>query len=53
MRQDYVYSSHKGHNVSAAQLLDGSYVVVVSEIVSLHHLQIHLARRSVDGLSRR
>ena len=33
MRQDYVYSSHKGHNVSAAQLLDGSYVVVVSEIV--------------------
>ncbi len=33
VRQDYVYSSHKGHNVSAAQLLDGSYVVVVSEIV--------------------
>jgi MYXO-CTERM domain-containing protein len=33
MRQDYVYSSHKGHNVSAAELLDGSYVVVVSEIV--------------------
>jgi MYXO-CTERM domain-containing protein len=33
IRQDYVYSSHKGHNVSAAQLLDGSYVVVVSEIV--------------------
>jgi hypothetical protein len=33
MRQDYVYSSHKGHNVSAAQLLDGTYVVVVSEIV--------------------
>jgi hypothetical protein len=33
VRQDYVYSSHKGHNVSAAQLLDGTYVVVVSEIV--------------------
>jgi len=32
-RQDYVYSSHKGHNVSAAELLDGTYVVVVSEIV--------------------
>jgi MYXO-CTERM domain-containing protein len=38
VRQDYVYNSggsspHKGHNVSAAQLSDGSYVVVVSEIV--------------------
>jgi hypothetical protein len=33
MRQDYVYSSHRGHNVSAAELLDGTYVVVVSEIV--------------------
>ena len=36
VRQDYVYTnngSHKGHNVSAAQLPDGSYVVVVSEIV--------------------
>jgi MYXO-CTERM domain-containing protein len=33
IRQDYVYSSHKGHNVSVAQLLDGTYVVVVSEIV--------------------
>jgi len=36
VRQDYVYTnngSHKGHNVSAAQLSDGSYVVVVSEIV--------------------
>ena len=36
VRQDYVYTnggSHKGHNVSAAQLADGSYVVVVSEIV--------------------
>ena len=36
VRQDYVYDnngSHKGHNVSAAQLSDGSYVVVVSEIV--------------------
>jgi hypothetical protein len=35
-RKDYVYSnggSHKGHNVSAAELLDGTYVVVVSEIV--------------------
>ena len=35
-RQDYVYSnngSHKGHNVSAAELPDGSYVVIVSEIV--------------------
>ena len=36
VRQDYVYTnngSHKGHNVSAAQLSDGTYVVVVSEIV--------------------
>jgi hypothetical protein len=35
-RQDYVYSnngSHKGHNVSAAEMPDGTYVVVVSEIV--------------------
>lgn len=32
-RQDYVYSSHKGHNVSAAVLQDGTYAVVVSEIV--------------------
>ena len=35
-RQGYVYTnngSHKGHNVSAAELLDGTYVVVVSEIV--------------------
>jgi hypothetical protein len=32
-RQDYVYSSHRGHNVSAAELPDGSYVVIVSEIV--------------------
>ena len=37
-RQDYVYSnngSHKGHNVSAVELPDGSYAVVVSEIVPL------------------
>ena len=36
MRQDYVYTnngSHKGHNVSALELPDGSYAVVVSEIV--------------------
>jgi hypothetical protein len=36
MRQDFVYSnggSHKGHNVSALELQDGSYAVVVSEIV--------------------
>jgi MYXO-CTERM domain-containing protein len=35
-RQDYVYSnngSHKGHNVSALELPDGSYAVVVSETV--------------------
>ena len=35
-RQDYVYSnngSHKGHNVSAVELPDGSYAVVVSETV--------------------
>jgi MYXO-CTERM domain-containing protein len=35
-RQDFVYSnngSHKGHNVSALELPDGSYAVVVSEIV--------------------
>jgi MYXO-CTERM domain-containing protein len=36
VRQDYVYtngSSHKGHNVSAVELPDGSYAVIVSEIV--------------------
>jgi len=35
-RQGYVYTnngSHKGHNVSAVELPDGSYAVVVSEIV--------------------
>jgi hypothetical protein len=35
-RQGYVYTnngSHKGHNVSALELADGSYAVVVSEIV--------------------
>lgn len=35
-RQDYVYSnngSHKGHNVSALELPDGTYAVVVSETV--------------------
>src|SRR4051812_23513248 len=35
-RQDYVYSnngSHKGHNVSAVELPEGGYAVVVSEIV--------------------
>jgi len=38
VRQDYVYSTggstpHKGHNVSAAELPDGTYAVIVSEIV--------------------
>jgi len=36
VRQDFVYNnngSHKGHNVSAAELPDGTYAVVVSEIV--------------------
>jgi MYXO-CTERM domain-containing protein len=36
LRQDYVYTnngSHKGHNVSAVELPDGSYAVVVSEVV--------------------
>lgn len=35
-RQDYVYTdngSHKGHNVSALELPDGSYAVIVSETV--------------------
>jgi hypothetical protein len=35
-RQDFVYSdngSHKGHNVSAVELTDGTYAVIVSEIV--------------------
>ncbi len=35
-RQDYVYNnngSHKGHNVSALELPDGTYAVVVSETV--------------------
>jgi len=38
LRQDYVYSnngSHKGHNVSAVELPDGTYAVIVSEIVPL------------------
>jgi len=37
-RQDYVYTnngSHKGHNVSAVELPDGTYAVVVGEIVPL------------------
>ncbi|MBN2191546.1 MAG: hypothetical protein JW751_01920 [Polyangiaceae bacterium] len=36
LRQDYVYNnngSHKGHNVSALELADGRYAVVVSETV--------------------
>ena len=35
MRKGYVWDSgsHHGHNVSAAQLLDGTYAVVVSEVV--------------------
>ena len=32
-RQDFVYSSHRGHNISAAELLDGTHVVGVSGIV--------------------
>jgi hypothetical protein len=47
-RQDYVYTnsgSHKGHNVSAAELPDGSYVVIVSEIVPF---QIYKSS-SLDG----
>jgi MYXO-CTERM domain-containing protein len=35
-RKDYIYSnngSHKGHNVTALELPDGSYAVVVSETV--------------------
>lgn len=35
-RQDYVYTdngSHKGHNVSALELPDGGYAVIVSETV--------------------
>jgi len=35
-RQDFVYTdggSHKGHNVSAVELPDGTYAVVVSEVV--------------------
>jgi MYXO-CTERM domain-containing protein len=35
-RQDFIYSnngSHKGHNVTALELPDGSYAVVVSETV--------------------
>jgi len=36
MRQGYVFTnngSHKGHNTSALELLDGTYAVVVSEVV--------------------
>ncbi|HEY5957300.1 MAG TPA: MYXO-CTERM sorting domain-containing protein [Polyangiaceae bacterium] len=36
LRQDFVYTnngSHKGHNVSAVELPDGTYAVIVSEIV--------------------
>ena len=35
-RDDYIYSnngSHKGHNVSAVELPDGTYAVIVSETV--------------------
>lgn len=35
-QKDYIYTnngSHKGHNVSALELLDGTYAVVVSETV--------------------
>jgi hypothetical protein len=35
-RQDFIYSnngSHKGHNVSAVELPDGNYAVIVSEVV--------------------
>ena len=35
-RQDFVYTdngSHKGHNVSAVELPDGTYAVIVSEVV--------------------
>jgi len=37
-RKDYVYTnggSHKGHNVTALELQDGSYAVVVGEVVPL------------------
>ena len=37
-RKDYVYTnggSHKGHNVTALELKDGSYAVVVGEVVPL------------------
>lgn len=36
VRQDFIYTnngSHKGHNVSAVELPDGTYAVVVSEVV--------------------
>jgi hypothetical protein len=36
VRKDFVYTnngSHKGHNVSAVELPDGTYAVIVSEIV--------------------
>ncbi len=36
VRKDFVYTnngSHKGHNVSAVELPDGTYAVVVSEVV--------------------
>jgi len=38
VRKDYVYSTggstpHKGHNVSAVELPDGTYAVIVSEVV--------------------
>jgi hypothetical protein len=37
-RKDYIYTnggSHKGHNVTALELQDGSYAVVVGEVVPL------------------
>lgn len=40
VRKDYVYSTggstpHKGHNVSAVELPDGTYAVIVGEVVPL------------------
>jgi hypothetical protein len=47
-RQGFVYTnngSHKGHNVSALELADGSYAVIVSEVVPFTIYQSN----SLDG----
>jgi hypothetical protein len=52
-RKGYVWSSgsHHGHNTSAVELPDGTYAVIVSEVVPFTIYHVKLARRSLDSLS--